>query len=424
MLAGTGSPDRRLADDDVRGLMATAFDAAKLDGERVLVIIPDHTRTAPVPMLFRLLVEELGPRVAKLDFLIALGTHPPMVEDHINRHLGVMTEQRASTYAHVGVFNHRWDLPEQLTQPGTIPASRLKEISGGLLDIDVPVIVNKMAYEYDRLIICGPVFPHEVVGFSGGNKYLFPGIAASNVINTSHWLGALITNPKVNGTKDTPIREVINTAADFVTTEKMCIAFVVVGEELAGMYIDEPIPAWSAAADLSDQVHIVYKDRAYHTVLSCSPEMYDDIWTAGKCMYKLEPVVADGGELIIYAPHVTEVSYSHGKILDEIGYHVRDYFVNRWNEFKHHPWGVVAHSTHVRGIGDCDNGVEQPRVTVTLATQIPKDRCERIALAYRDPTSINPDDYANREDEGVLLVPKAGEMLHRLKEPPAWQRIA
>jgi len=423
MIAGAGGPDRRLSEDDVRGLMAAAFDAVKLDGRRVLVIIPDHTRTAPVPMLFRLLVEQLGSRAGKLDFLIALGTHPIMTEAHINEHLGITADERAGRYGHFGVFNHRWDVPEQLTQPGTISAAEMKEISEGRLEIDVPVIVNKMAYEYDRLIICGPVFPHEVVGFSGGNKYLFPGIAASNVINTSHWLGALMTNPRVNGAKDTPVRRVINKAASFVTTDKLCIAFVVTGGELAGMYIDTPEQAWSAAADLSDKVHIVYKDRAYHTVLSCSPKMYDDIWTAGKCMYKLEPVVADGGELIIYAPHVTEVSYSHGKVLDEIGYHVRDYFVNRWDEFKDYPWGVVAHSTHVRGIGTCDNGTEHPRVTVTLATGIPQERCERIGLAYRDPASINPDDYANREDEGVLLVPKAGEMLYRLEDPPAWQTM-
>jgi hypothetical protein len=144
--------------------------------------------------------------------------------------------------------------------------------------------------------------------------------------------------------------------------------------------------------------------------------MYDDIWTAGMCMYKLEPVVADGGTLIIYAPHIDEVSYMHGKVLDEIGYHTRDYFVKQWDEFSKYPWGVVAHSTHVKGVGTYENGIERPRVNVVLATRIPESRCRRINLGYMDPASVRPEEYANREDEGVLYVPKAGETLFRLKD--------
>jgi hypothetical protein len=148
-----------------------------------------------------------------------------------------------------------------------------------------------------------------------------------------------------------------------------------------------------------------------------SPEMYDDVWTAGKCMYKLEPVVADGGELIIFAPHVTEISYTHGKILDEIGYHVRDYFLEQWDRFKNVPRGILAHSTHVKGIGAYRDGVETPRVNVVLATRIPRERCERVNLGYLDPDSVNPTEWEGREDEGILLVPNAGEKLHRLRKP-------
>jgi hypothetical protein len=137
-------------------------------------------------------------------------------------------------------------------------------------------------------------------------------------------------------------------------------------------------------------------------------------------MYKLEPVLADGGELIIYAPHITEVCVSHGKTIEEVGYHCRDYFLKQWDKFKHHPWGVLAHSTHVRGIGTYENGVEKCRAKVTLATQISREKCEAINLGYRDPKSINVEDFANREGEGVLLVRKAGEMLYQLKNPPKW----
>ena len=186
--------------------------------------------------------------------------------------------------------------------------------------------------------------------------------------------------------------------------------------DLKGLYIGTPEEAYSAAADLSDKLHIIYKPRAYDRVLSMAPKMYDDVWTGGKCMYKLEPVVADGGELVIYAPHVDEISYTHGAVLDRIGYHVRDYFLKQMDRFAGVPRGVMAHSTHVKGIGTFEGGVETPRVEVVLATQIPEERCRQVNLGYRDPDSIDVEEYRDREDEGILLVPKAGEMLHRLAD--------
>jgi lactate racemase len=422
MIAGKGQTQGVLSKGDVYVIAAEAFSQIRVDDKRVLVIIPDSTRTAPMGMLFRMFAEHIGRRVRKLDFLIALGTHPAMPEQKICEHLEITPAERASTFEKIGIFNHRWDVPDQLKLVGTISADQVKEISSGLLNESIPVVLNKMIFDYDQIIICGPVFPHEVVGFSGGNKYFFPGIAANNIIHFSHWLGALITNPKINGNKHTPVRALINRAASLINVEKHCFAFVVKGHDLAGLYVGAPEEAWSAAADLSAQLHVIYEDRPYKTVLSCAPPMYDDIWTAGKCMYKLEPVVADGGELIIYAPHIDEVSYSHGKILDQVGYHIRDYFLHGWDRYRHYPWGVLAHSTHVRGIGTCTNGVERPRITVTLATRIPEARCRKISLNYRDPASINVDDYKNHEGEGILYLPKAGEMLYRLKDPPAWQK--
>jgi hypothetical protein len=134
-------------------------------------------------------------------------------------------------------------------------------------------------------------------------------------------------------------------------------------------------------------------------------------------MYKMEPAVADGGEVVIFAPHITEVSYTHGAVIDEIGYHCRDYFLADWERFAHYPGGVLAHATHVKGLGTFDRatGRETPRVQVTLATGIPEARCRQINLGYRDPGSIDFGEWEGREDEGVLLVPRAGERLYRIR---------
>jgi nickel-dependent lactate racemase len=417
MVIGKGACDRALSESEVRELMSSAFSGAGLDGKRVLVIIPDGTRTAPIPMMFRLFHESLNDRVEALDFLIALGTHQPMNEEAINGHVGVTAEERATLFARVNIFNHRWDEPGQLVELGEISEGEIAEITGGLLRQSVKVRLNKLIFDYDQIIICGPTFPHEVVGFSGGNKYFFPGVSGAEVINFSHWLGAVITSYEVIGTKYTPVRRVIDRAASFINLPKVCFSMVVKGEEMVGLYIGPPEEAYEEAASLSSQIHIKWVERPFRRVLSVMPRMYDDIWTASKGMYKLEPAIEDGGEVIIYAPHIDEISYTHGRVLDEIGYHVRDYFVKQWDKFKHHPWGVIAHSTHLRGVGtyDAENGIETPRIKVTLATRISRERCERANLGYLDPETINLDEWKGREDEGILLVPKAGEMLYRLK---------
>jgi hypothetical protein len=143
--------------------------------------------------------------------------------------------------------------------------------------------------------------------------------------------------------------------------------------------------------------------------------MYDEIWTAGKVMYKLEQVVAPGGTLIVFAPHIREISATWGEQIEKIGYHVRDYFLAQPELFCEVPRGVLAHSTHVCGTGCYENGIETPDVNVVLATAIPEETCRRIGLGYLDPTSIRLADYLDKEEEGILFVDHAGETLYRLE---------
>ena len=423
MVLGKSSPTTALTPDDVRNVLATADadlfvgDALDPTGKRMLVIVPDGTRTAPIPLLFRLLYEQFGRRVAQLDYLIALGTHPPMSPDAIDRLVGATAAERAERYPNVRIFNHEWNNPHELETIGVISREEAATLTDGLLAEDVPVTLNRLISAYDLVLICGPVFPHEVAGFSGGAKYLFPGIAGPDIINFTHWLGALVTSMHTIGVKDTPVRRIITRAAQFVPRPVVYLAMVMQSKELRGLFIGALTEAWSAAADLSAQLDITYMDRPFQRVLSAPAEIYDDLWTAAKAMYKTEPVIADGGEVIIYAPHITEVSYTHGKLIDEVGYHVKDYFLKQWERFKDVPGMILAHSTHVRGLGtyDAATGVETPRIAVTLATGIPEERCRRINLGYADYRAIDPTAWMGREAEGMLYVPHAGERLYRLR---------
>ncbi len=418
MVLGKGSTTETLTIEDVRQLIAQACDPLSLDGKRVLVMIPDGTRTAPIPLLFRLLYQQLGQRAAQLDYLIALGTHPPMSEGAIDRLVGIPAHERAEHYPHVQIFNHHWAQPEMLKTIGVISRQEAESLTNGLLVDEVHVTLNRAISEYDQLIICGPVFPHEVAGFSGGAKYLFPGIAGPEIINFTHWLGALVTSMHTIGIKDTPVRRIIHRAAEFVESPILCIALVLKEQDLHGFYIGHYAEAWNQAADLSAKINIITVQQPFKRVLSMPSTIYDDLWTAAKAMYKTEPAIADGGEVIIYAPHITEISYTHGKLIDKVGYHVRDYFLKQWDRFKDVPGSILAHSTHVKGTGiyDADSGVETPRIQVTLATGIPEERCRRVNLGYADYRKIDPQKWKGREHEGILLVPHAGEMLYRANQ--------
>ncbi|MBP8858301.1 MAG: DUF2088 domain-containing protein [Anaerolineaceae bacterium] len=415
MVSGTGYLDQFLSEEAAGSLVQESLNSLMLDGRKVLVLIPDGTRSMPMPMMFTLFEKYFAGKAAALDYLVALGTHQPLTDAQLSQLVG-----RKVTNATAGsskIFNHLWNDPETFTQIGVIPSEDITRFSNGQLHGDVPVRLNKLIMDYDHLLICGPVFPHEVVGFSGGNKYFFPGIAGAEIINFTHWLGALLTSSQIIGSGYTPVRAVIDRAAGFIEKPVHCFSLVVTHEGLSGLYFGKAHEAWEAAAALSAQKHIVYVEKPYKKVISVMPSLYDDIWTGAKGMYKMEPVVEDGGEVIIYAPQISEVSYTHGNILDEIGYHCRDFFVKQWEQYKHYPHGVLAHSTHLRGLGTYDEatGKETLRIKVTLATGIPEERCRKIGLGYLDPAAFTPEDWMGKEDEGVLVVPRAGEMLYRIK---------
>ncbi len=420
-MIGKGFVERTLREAEVGEIVQQALADLPVDGKRVLALIPDGTRTMPVPLMFCLLEDALGGRVEALDYLVALGTHQPMSDAQLTHLVGrPVVDGKAGAHR---IYNHEWGNPANFATVGVIPAAEIGQITQGMLAMDVPVRLNRLIEQYDQLLICGPVFPHEVVGFSGGNKYLFPGIAGSEIINFTHWLGALITSYKIIGAGYTPVRAVIDRAAAFIQKPIACFSLVVTHAGLHGIYFGSAQKSWQAAAELSAKVHIIYLEQPVRRVVSIMPRRYDDIWTAAKGMYKLEPVVADGGEVIIYAPHVSEVSYTHGKILDEIGYHCRDFFVKQWEQYQRYPWGVLAHSTHLRGMGSYDpvTGVEKLRIQVTLATAIPEERCRRIGLGYLDPNSPELARLINGEDEHTLVVREAGEMLYRLRNEPTFE---
>jgi nickel-dependent lactate racemase len=414
--ARIGGPDRLLSEDEVRTFVRDQLDRLDVDGASVCLLVPDATRSCPLPLLLPAVHGALHGRVSRLTVLVALGTHAEMSADALAQHLGYAPGALEATYPATTVLNHEWWDPATFADVGRIDGERIAELSDGMLRETVDVRINRALVEHDLTVIMGPVFPHEVVGFSGGNKYLFPGVSGPELIDLSHWLGALITSADIIGTRGiTPVRALINEAASLVPGERLALCMVVESGSgaLQAAAFGDPQAAWEAAADVSAETHVRYLDAPVRRVLSLVPAKYEDMWTGAKGFYKVEPVVADGGQVVLYAPHIREVSVMHPHIV-EIGYHCRDYFVKQWDRFRHHRWGDLAHSTHLRGAGTYDEVQgERLRVTVTLATGIPEETVRAINLDYLDPAEVDLDAWA--ADPDTLVVPRAGEVLYRLR---------
>ena len=170
------------------------------------------------------------------------------------------------------------------------------------------------------------------------------------------------------------------------------IGLVTQHEGVAGLYYGPTRDAWHRAAELSSVRHIVRIPAPAKRVLAIMPEMYTDLWTGAKGMYKSEPAVADGGEVVIYAPHIREVSHVHGAVIREVGYHCRDYFLKHWDRFRLFPGGILAHSTHVKGKALTTlSRASKRRASTSLWPQAsPKRSVARSTLAISIPQRSTP----------------------------------
>jgi lactate racemase len=402
-----GSLGGRPSPQEVDDFIAAELSRLDLRGRTLCLVIPDSTRSCPLPLLLGAIERATTGRVASCEAVIALGTHAPMSEEAIAAMVGDVS---------MPVHNHEWWEPGTFTAVGSLSSSEVSDLSGGLLDERVEVRLNRKVVDADVTIIVGPVLPHEVVGFSGGNKYLFPGLSGPELIDLTHWLGALITSREIIGTQGiTPVRAFIEAAAELVVAERHALCVVVDAEsgDVESLSFGEPLQAWAQAVEVAAGSHIRYLDAPVSRVLSVVDRRYDDLWTGAKGFYKVEPVVADGGEVVLFAPHITSFSKTHPGIVS-IGYHCRDYFLAKWNEIEDVPLGELAHATHLFGAGTFDAvSGEHQRVKVTLATSIPEAEVRRANLGFLDPGDVDLVAWELASD--ALVVPHAGEVLYKLR---------
>jgi nickel-dependent lactate racemase len=415
---GRGAPELDLSPEELRAIVEQALSSVARS-ERVLAIIPDKTRDDNTDLLFPFAAEILRTRgVAEFDALVAQGTHAPMTEGEKRAKVGL--RDGVSPQAFVNIYDHHWDDAGELVTLGELSAARVSELTGGLLEQAIEVNLNRRLAPggYDTVVVFGATVPHEVAGFAGGAKYFFPGVAGPDLTHATHWLGALASIERVIGRVETPTRHMIEAAAEFVPARVISLNTVVTrgdGERLRthALFAGDIRLAFRRAAEVSRQVHIKYTGRKYRRVVALLDEHYDELWVGGKASYKLGGVIEEGGELIIYAPHLRAISETHGRLIEKYGYapldRVRE-MVALSKELQAN-LAVAAHLAHVSYAGERDeSGRVVPRYRITLASALDEASCRRVNLGFMDYRQFRLEEYES--DPATIVVERAGRDLY------------
>ncbi|PYS44796.1 MAG: hypothetical protein DMF71_02290 [Acidobacteria bacterium] len=415
---GTGSPDLDLSPVELRDILAQTL-LTVAPGARVLAIIPDKTRDDNTDLLFPCAAEILAARrIAQFDALVAQGTHMPMTE--AEKRLKTGLSNGASAPGLGQIYDHRWNVPEELVTIGELSAARVADLTGGLLDHAISVNLNRRLAPgvYDTIIIFSATVPHEVAGFAGGAKYFFPGVAGPDLTHATHWLGALASIENVIGRIETPTRHLIEAAADFIPAQIITLNSVVTRDDqnrlrTHALFTGDFREAFRRSAEVSRYVHIKYTGRKYKRVVALLDKHYDELWVGGKASYKLGGIIEAGGELIIYAPHLRTISETHGRLIEKYGYapldRVRE-MVALSTELQAN-LAVAAHLAHVSYAGQRDqDGRIVPRYRITMASALDEATCRRVNLGFMDHRKFHLEDY--QKDPETLVVNRAGRDLY------------
>ena len=419
---GRGAAELDLSAEELRAVVAEALSSVS-EGERVLAVIPDKTRDDNTDVLFPAALEVLRARgVRQFDALVAQGTHAPMTDAEKRAKVGLPDD--SSTHAPFNIYDHHWDRPEELVTLGELSAARVGELTGGLIGQPVKVNLNRLLAPglYDTVLVFGATVPHEVAGFAGGAKYFFPGVAGPDLTHATHWLGALASIERVIGRVETPTRHMIEAAAELVPARVVSFNSVVTRENSGrlrthALFAGDVRRAFRLAAKVSRSVHIKYTGRKYGRVVALLDEHYDELWVGGKASYKLGGIIEEGGELVVYAPHLRAISETHGRLIEKYGYAPLDrvHEMVALSEELRSNLAVAAHLAHVSYAGRRDErGRVVPRYRITLASALDEETCRRVNLSFMDYRRFRRDEYES--DPDTLVVERAGRDLY-LAEP-------
>lgn len=412
-LVGNGSASSVLVESDFRKIVEQALETVPAKA-KVLAVIPDTSRDDNTHILFPLIDEILrSRRVQCFDALVAQGTHPPISGAEKLEKIGL--DDFAGN-----IFDHEWDNPAQLTNIGRLDADVAAKASGGEFAQSIDLTINRLILDYDLILVLGATVPHEVAGFSGGAKYFFPGISGADLTNATHWIAALAGIENIIGRIETPTRHLIELAADHINAEIINFSSSVSrnsGSELVthALFAGDLRLSFRGAAEVSREINVKFIDRIYERVIAVLDKHYTDLWTGGKASYKLGGLIEDGGELVIYAPHLTKLSETHGAAVEKFGYAPIEQ-VKEWAAGSHELQKNLCVAAHLAHVSYSGSGADpkRPKYKITMASGLSDPLCKKVGLGFADHENF--DLAAASDDAETLVIQNAGRDLYLLDE--------
>ena len=301
---GAGGVNRVVGDDELRKMIVETVEHDGLP-RRMLLLPPDHTRLNSHAGEITAIIWELYSQKCEIDVMPALGTHAPMGEHELRMMFGDAIPLER-------FFVHDWR--NDVRALGVVPSEYMKELSKGRLDCEVKIEVNNRLFAgYDLILSIGQVVPHEVVGMANYTKNLMVGVGGSDIINKSHFLGAVSNMELIMGRADTPVRKLFNYGASFLKDLPIVFMQTVMAKDengrmvMRGFYTGTGDEVFQAAAKLSVEVNFTLLDEPLRkVVVYLDPEEFKSTWLGNKAIYRTRMAIADGGELVILAPGLKE----------------------------------------------------------------------------------------------------------------------
>ncbi|MFO7852291.1 MAG: lactate racemase domain-containing protein [Bacteroidota bacterium] len=402
--------ERPLGPEQITEAITLAIESSGRD-KPILIIPPDISRFhSGAGIITSIIYEKYRERVR--DILPATGTHKPMTANEINR------MYKGVPHKLFKVHNCRKDI----ITLGKIPASYIKEASGGKLTYDWPLQVNKLISDHagSLIISVGQVVPHEVTGMANYNKNIFIGCGGYEAINKSHYLSAVYGIERLMGKAINPVRELINRGENlFAKHLNILYVLTVTGTgydgrpAMKGLFIGSDNECFSKASSFSARLNIKVIEKPPKKIVTfLSPVQYRSTWLGNKAIYRTRLAIADDGELIIIAPGVKE--FGEDKIIDRLirkyGYLTPEEIVPlvEKNTDLQENMAVAAHLIH---------GSPKNKFKVRYCTdKMGKNEIEDVGYAYSSYKEIKRKFNINKLREGFNISPE-GEEFYYISDP-------
>ncbi len=408
-----GGANVAVSDAELQEMVLSAIEKSGKDIKRMLLLPPDHTRlNSCAGRITEIIYEKYAP-VCHIDIMPALGTHSAMNDAQLEMMFGKNIPKSAFKV-------HDWR--NDVVTLGKASSDFIKELSGGKLDYEVNVQVNKIVYDnYDLIVSIGQVVPHEVVGMANYTKNIMVGIGGSDMINKSHFLGAACNLENIMGHADSPVRRLFNYGVDTYLADLpfLFMQTVMARDEntgkmaMRGFFAGVGADPFMEAAKLSVETNLELLDKPLKkVVVYLDPEEFKSTWLGNKAVYRTRMAIADDGDLIVLAPGLKEFGEDpeNDRLIRKYGYKGTPNTLKMVaeNQELRDNLGAAAHLIH---------GSSEGRFTITYCpgNQVSAEEIRAVGFEYGDLDAMLKKYDITKLKDGMNVVD--GEEIFYISNP-------